>query len=147
MRARRPTPHLQSRGRGMIMQPPHRVNLSIASPSEIESTARQLMAVRDNFLSTGSLALWTPRPLILSSWERCRSLHVDPSRRWAPLAVAREIQLFQLREENALLREAARPIINHLKDFLATSGYVVVLSDAQGRLLDVVGDVAIRNRL
>ena len=33
----------------------HRVNLSIASPSEIERTARQLMAIREDFLSTGSL--------------------------------------------------------------------------------------------
>src|SRR2546425_13013999 len=37
--------------------------------------------------------------------------------------------------------------MSHLIDFLADSGYVVVLSDAQGRLLDVVGDVAIRRRL
>ncbi|HLZ57489.1 MAG TPA: GAF domain-containing protein [Ktedonosporobacter sp.] len=126
---------------------PYRVNLSIASPAEIERTARRLMTVRESFLSTGSMALWTPRPLILDSWERCRTLQVNPSRRWAPLAIAREAQLYQLREENILLREAARPIINHLKDFLADSGYVVVLSDMQGRLLDVVGDTAIRRRL
>ncbi|MBV9231928.1 MAG: GAF domain-containing protein, partial [Chloroflexi bacterium] len=130
----------------MITQP-HRANLSIASPSEIERTAQLLIAIREDFLSTGSLTLRTPRPLILDSWERCRILHVNSSRRCAPLAVARETQLYQLRDDNALLIEAARPIINHLKDFLADSGYVVVLSDAEGRLLDVVGDMAIRRRL
>ena len=130
----------------MITQP-YPVNLSIASPSEIEYTARRLMALREDFLSTGSLTLWTPRPLILASWQRCHDLQVNPSRRCAPLAVARETQLAQLRESNALLIQAARPAMSHLIDFLADSGYVVVLSDAQGRLLDVVGDVAIRRRL
>src|SRR2546430_16888700 len=126
----------------MTMQP-HRVNLSISSPSEIERTARQLMAIREDFLGTGSLASWSPRPLILDSWQRCRVLHVNPSRRCAPLAIAREIQLHKLREANALLIRAAQPVMNQLVDFLASSGYVVVLSDVQGCLLHVVGDVAI----
>src|SRR5690242_15069048 len=148
MRARRPSPCLTYKrsGRGMTMQP-HRVNLSISSPSEIERTARRLMAVREDFLGTGSLALWTPRPLILDSWQRCRQLHVNPSCRCAPLAVARETQLAQLREANALLIRAARDVVKHLIDFLAGSGYVVVLTDGQGCLLDVAGDVAIRRRL
>jgi signal transduction histidine kinase len=126
---------------------PYRVNLSIASPSEIERTARELMMVRDDFLITGSPSLWMPRPLILASWERCRTLQVNPSQRCAPLAVARETQLECLRAENALLIQAARPALTHLIDFFAESGYVVVLSDAQGRLLDVVGDAAVRRRL
>src|SRR2546428_559198 len=126
--------HLYRPGRGMTMQP-HRVKLSIASPSEIERTARQLMAIREDFLSTGSLALWSPRPLILDSWQRCRLLHVNPSRRCAPLAVTRETQLAQLREANALLIRAARPVVKQLMDFLAASGYVIVLSDVQGCLL------------
>jgi signal transduction histidine kinase len=126
---------------------PYRVHLSIASPSEIERTARELTTVRDDFLSTGSLSSGLPRPVILASWERCRTLAVNPSRRCAPLAVARETQLEQLRNDNALLIEAAHPAMSYLTDFLADSGYVVVLSDAQGRLLEVVGDKAIRRRL
>src|SRR5229473_1296322 len=82
--------------------------LSIASPSEIEHTARQLTKLRDEFLTTG----------------------------------------FQtLREANEVLVRATRSVMSHLTDFLAASGYVVVLSDARGRLLDVVGDTAIRRRL
>jgi len=131
----------------MTIIQPHRVNLSIASPSEIERTAQQLRAIREDFLGKGILQSWTPRPLILDSWERCRTLQVNPSRRCAPLAVARDAQLDQLRALNALLMQAAQPVMNHLIDFLADSGYVVVLSDTQGRLLDVIGDNAIRRRL
>jgi signal transduction histidine kinase len=123
------------------------VGLSIASPSEIEHTARQLTTVRNEFLTTGILTLRTPRPIILNSWQRCNVLQVNPARRYAPLAVARESQLQNLREANEILVRATRSVMDHLTDFLAASGYVVVLSDARGRLLDVVGDATIRRRL
>src|SRR5438270_6901332 len=125
----------------------YRVNLSIASPLEIERTARQLRAIREGFLTTGSLVAHSPRSLILESWQRCHAMNVNPSRRFAPLAVARESQLYQLREANELLVRATRSVMGRLTDFLAASGYVVVLSDAKGCLLDVVGDTGIRRRL
>src|SRR5260370_37713598 len=37
--------------------------------------------------------------------------------------------------------------MGRLTDFLADSGYVIVLSDAKGCLLDVLGDAGIRRRL
>src|SRR5438067_4597205 len=125
----------------------YRVNLSIASPLEIERTARQLRAIREGFLTTGSLVAHSPRSLILESWQRCRVMNVNPSRRYAPLAVARESQLYQLREANELLIRATRSVMGRLTDFLAGSGYVIVLSDAKGCLLDVLGDAGIRRRL
>src|SRR5256885_2395221 len=123
------------------------VGLSIASPSEIEHTARQLTTVRNEFLTTGILTLRSPRPIILNSWQRCNVLHVNPARRYAPLAIARESQLQNLREANEILVRATRSVLDYLTDFLAASGYVVVLSDAKGRLLDVLGDATIRRRL
>src|SRR5437763_1699086 len=125
----------------------YRVNLSIASPTEIESTARQLRAIREGFLTTGSLAAHIPRSLILESWQRCNTMNVNPSRRFAPLAVARESQLYQVREANELLIRATHSVMGRLTDFLADSGYVIVLSDAKGCLLDVLGDAGIRRRL
>src|SRR6266699_455780 len=124
-----------------------RVNLSIASPLEIERTARQLRTIRENFLSAGNLATYTPRSMILDSWQRCSDMHVNPSRRCAPLVVARESQLHQIREANELLVRATRSVMDRLTNFLADSGYVVVLSDAKGCLLDVAGDAMIRRRL
>src|ERR1700681_1612201 len=117
-----------------------RVHLSITSPLEIEHTAHQLTTIREDVLVKGSIEAWTPRPLILDSWERCRILNVNPSRRCAPLSITRETQLYKLREDNALLLQAAQPVMKHLVDFFADSGYVIVLSDARGCLLEVVGD-------
>src|SRR5229473_2259925 len=127
----------------------HHMNLSIASPTEIERTAQQLRTIREKFLTTGNLAAipTIPRPIILNSWQRCNTLHVNPGQRFAPLAIAREAQLYNLREANELLIRATRSVMSHLTDFLAGSGYVIVLSDANGCLLDVLGDAAIRRRL
>ncbi len=133
-------------GEGMTSQL-YRVSLSIASPLEIERTARQLRAIRDGFLTTGNLTTLSPRSLILESWQRCNALNVNPARRCAPLAIARESQLYQVRAANELLIRATRSVMGRLTDFLAGSGYVIVLSDAKGCLLDVIGDVAIRRRL
>src|SRR5437660_4820713 len=125
----------------------YRVNLSIASPAEIEHTARQLRAIREGFLTTGSLATHSPRSLILDSWQRCHAMNVHPSRRCAPLAVAGETQVSQRREANERLIRATRSVMGRRTDFLADSGYVIVLSDAKGCLLDVLGDAGIRRRL
>lgn len=129
-----------------MTDPQYRVHLAIASPSEIERTARQLRTMREGFLSTGSLGS-TPRPLILQSWQRCHAMHVNSSQRCAPLAITWDSQLHLLREVNELLIRATRSVMNYLTDFLADSGYVVVLSDAKGCLLDVIGDVGIRRQL
>ena len=125
----------------------HCTSLSIASPAEIERTARQLATMRKEFLTAGMPALYPPRPIILSSWQRCHALAVNPARCFAPLALARDAQLQHLREANEVLIRSTRSVMSYLTDFLADSGYVVVLSDARGCLLDVIGDVAIRRRL
>lgn len=123
------------------------IHLAIASPSQIEDTARQLTAIRESFLTNGTLTISPPRPLILESWQRCHSMHVNPARQVAPLAIAHESQLSHLREANELLMRATRSVMSRLTDFLADSGYVIVLSDANGYLLDVIGDATIRRRL
>ncbi len=125
----------------------HSVHLSIASSAEIEHTARRLRATREEFLTTGSLSAHPPRPLILESWRRCLAMQVNPSLRYALLAISHEVQLRHLREANRLLIYAARPVMSYLSDFLADSGYAIVLSDANGRLLEVTGDTKVRRRL
>lgn len=126
---------------------PSQIRLSIASPAEIERTARHLMAIRDEYLTTGTLASYIPRPLILQSWQRCQAMQVNPGTRIATLAIAHETELQDILAANELLLRAASPVMNYLIDFFVDSGYAVVLSDANGCLLQVVGDAAIIRRL
>ena len=74
-------------------------------------------------------------------------MQVNPSLRYAPLAVTHEVQLTHLREASQLLMRAAYPVMSHLSDFLADSGYIIVLSDADGCLLEVIGDAGVRRSL
>lgn len=122
-------------------------HLSIASSSEIEQTARQLRMAHEQFVTTGILPHHVVRPIIRESWQRCRIIHVNPSLRYAPLAISHEDHLAHLRETSQLLMRAAKPVMSYLSDYLADSGYVIVLSDADGCLLEVIGDTRMRRRL
>jgi signal transduction histidine kinase len=120
---------------------------SIASPNEIETTARTLSRLRTRFLASGMAPPSAGRPLILSSWKRCRDMHVDASRRSAPLAVSRDAQLREIRDANEPLLRAAHPVMNRLVEHLADSGYAVVLTDREGCILQIAGDDSVRRRL
>ena len=121
--------------------------LSIASSSDIEQTARQLRMAHEQFVTTGILPHHAIRPIIRESWQRCQESQVNPSLRYAPLAVSHEDHLAQLREASQLLIQAAKPAMNYLSHYLAGSGYVIVLSDSDGCLLEVIGDATMRRRL
>ncbi len=120
---------------------------SIASPAEIETTARTLGRLRDRYLATGTTGPSAGRSLIVNSWQRCRAMQVDASRRMAPLAISRDAQLAELCEANEPLLRAARPIIARLATYLAGSGYAIVLTDNRGCILRVAGDERVRRRL
>ncbi len=74
-------------------------------------------------------------------------MHVDASRRLAPLAVTRDAQLIEVCEASEPLLRAAREVIDRLSDQLVDSGYVIVLTNAAGCILKIVGDRAIQRRL
>lgn len=120
---------------------------SVASPSEIERTARNLMRFRDGFFSADDWDGTLVRPLILRSWQRCRAMHVDATRLSAPLAITRDAQLSDIRAASEPLMRAAREVVERLNDQLVDSGYVIVLTNAAGCILNIVGDPAIQRRL
>ncbi len=120
---------------------------SIASPNEIESTARALNALRTTYLAGDAAEAVGGRPLIVSSWKRCRDMHVDASRRQAPLAISRDAQLRDMRDANETLLRAAQPVLASLIGHLSDSGYAVVLTDRHGCILEIGGDAGVRRRL
>jgi two-component system sensor histidine kinase KdpD len=120
---------------------------SISSQNEIERTARTLSALRSCYLANEAAEPSAGRPVIVSSWKRCRAMRVDASRRCAPLAISRDAQLCELRAANEPLLRAAQPVMARLVDHLADSGYAVVLTDQSGCILQIGGDQAIRRRL
>ena len=82
------------------------------------------------------------RPVIVDSWERCRSKGVNPYLTKAPLVLGGE-QLQALLERNGELIDISRPFMEHLFGFVRGSNFIVALSDANGFLIELVGDYEI----
>ncbi len=78
------------------------------------------------------------RPEILSSWLRCRG-QVDPFKKLNPKVLV-DTEFDKLVEGNRELLDIGGPVMDALYKFVEGSGFVAVLSDANGYILKVVGD-------
>jgi transcriptional regulator of acetoin/glycerol metabolism len=115
--------------------------LAISSPAEIDAAASELGRIREDYHADGTVVT-EARHRIVKSWDRCRELRVDPLTKMAPAG----IDVDELRDENERLLRAAEPILALLDQLLAGSGYVVVLADPRGRVLNIFGDLRARRR-
>jgi len=116
---------------------------AIESPAQIREAAYLLAQARDQYVLTGTAVGTSARSRIIESWDRCRRLGVDPSLKRAPIYG----DLAERRAANERLLAAADPVLVHLADQFIGTGYVVVITDVDGRLLDVAGDLDARRRL
>lgn len=100
----------------------------------------RLRSLWRRYVLTGNLAPDPEiRPEIYASWCRCKEAGVDPLQKVVP-KVLDEAALAERRARTARLIEIARPVMENLYRFVAGSGFMVVLADAQGFLLEIVGD-------
>ncbi|MBI2276003.1 MAG: sigma-54-dependent Fis family transcriptional regulator [Dechloromonas sp.] len=83
------------------------------------------------------------RNVVLDSWRRSRSEAVDPGCTSAPVAGGERIRL--LRESARDLYEAARPVLETLREILRESGTLIMLSDPSGTILDLNGESRARD--
>jgi transcriptional regulator with XRE-family HTH domain len=116
---------------------------AIRSPGEIDAAAEALARVREEYHRTGNISGATPRSRVIASWDRCRALGVDPQQKETPFCG----DLDERRTANERLLRAADPVVGQLADELSDSGYVVVIADAEGRMLEFAGDLDVRRRL
>lgn len=123
-----------------------RLVTSIDSPAQIDTSVNVLAAARERFLSGAERVGGAIRPRILSSWKRSRQRKIDAVNA-GNLIVASNSELSVLRDANSALLSAARPVISHLADRLLDDGYAVILTDAQGQILELAAESALRRRL
>jgi len=91
------------------------------------------------FVTTGELEFETLRPEIAESWQRCYQAGIDPYDGTC-YDVLDSSELEFLREKHRDLIEIARPFMTNLYKFFEGSGYNVILTDAQGYILEAFGD-------
>ncbi len=78
-----------------------------------------------------------PRPIV-ESWQRCRELGLEAARK-PVIEPVPEMALRQLRERNERLWLRARPELEALAGDARVTGSMVVLTDAEGWILDAQG--------
>lgn len=81
----------------------------------------------------------TLRPEVRDSWERCYDYNLNPQLRENPYVCTR-YELKQAQDNVGNLIEASERVMSSLYEFVAGTGFVVVLSDANLCLLKTVGD-------
>ena len=88
--------------------------------------------VTSSFVDTSLL-----RKEVALSWERCLGNHVSTSK---GISTIKDIDVLIKREENERLRCAAMPHMEQLYEAIKGKGYVVILTDPLGVILDIFGD-------
>lgn len=76
--------------------------------------------------------------LIAESWQRCRKVGLKQSEGY-PSVVVTGKDLERLLEDNVELIDAARPLMQSLYELVSSSGFVVVLLNAAGYIIEVIG--------
>ncbi len=97
----------------------------------------------ESFLQDRPLVAPGVRNVVLDSWRRSRSEAVDPASSSAPTADVEKIR--QLRERSRDLYEAAKPVLETLREILRESGTLIMLSDPSGTILDLNGESRARD--
>jgi len=100
---------------------------------------------RHAFFDEGRLPVAVVRQPVLRSWLRCTDLGLSQSVRPASTPIA-EGELAILRQRRESLRRLCRPELEMLAGEARETGSVVILADAEGMILDTVGDTGFLSR-
>ena len=101
---------------------------------------QRLQQARQLFFEQGNLPDGLVDPLILRSWERCRRFGLGDSSYTPAMDAMDRVALKTEQERNRLLLTQGRSIMEHVFEQIRESGSMVILADANGLLLETVGD-------
>ncbi len=112
----------------------------LPTPVTDPAAERQVMVAWENFVTGAPLASTAVSKLVLSSWQRSLRAGVEPGTRSAPLVSGGDA-LELLRRNNRDLLWAAQGLFVTSAHLLATSGSIMLLTDPNGVVLEVAGDM------
>jgi PAS domain S-box-containing protein len=113
--------------------------MSLKSPANIAPGADFILSAWEKFIRTGEIEPGAVRPDIAQSWLRSRQAGADPNAGRSTLLLAKPL-LDELLEKRKSLIDIARPFMENLYGFVASSSFVVLLCDERGYLMEAVGD-------
>lgn len=103
----------------------------------------RIYAQWEKFIKTGTYDVGTIRPPIAESWLRCRQAGVNPHQSTHYQGCPTE-EYADLLQEKAKFIKVAKPFMDNLYGFVKGSGFVVVLTDEKGCVLEMHCDDATR---
>ena len=113
--------------------------MSLQAPLTSEHEDASIISAWERFIGAGEIEPGLVRPDVAQSWLRCRRAGVDPHAGRSTLLLARPL-LDVLLEKRKNLIHIARPFMENLYGFVASSSFVVLLCDERGYLMEAVGD-------
>lgn len=105
-----------------------------------ELHGHQLRQARELFFDRGEMPEGLVNPLIIRSWERCLRFGLTQSGSFPSIDSLDRVALKTEQDRNRYLLRQGRPIMEHVFEQIRDSGSMVVLADANGLLLETVGD-------
>ena len=111
-----------------------------------EIHGQRLEQARQLFFDQGTLPDGLIDPVILRSWERCRRFGLGDAHAIPAVEAMDRVALKTEQDRNRFLLAQGRPIMEHVYEQIRESGSMVILADANGLLLETVGDADFVNR-
>jgi transcriptional regulator of acetoin/glycerol metabolism len=93
----------------------------------------------DDLASTGRVRIEALRPFVAGSWIRSQRAGVNPKDAAGKMILTQD-QLGEFIGNQSDLVEVARPFMSSLYDFVEGSGFILIISDELGRVIEVMGD-------
>ena len=93
----------------------------------------------EKFVTDGELEQGIVRSPIAESWQRCFNTRVKPDSGICSRILESD-ELRDLQEKQRDLIGIARPFMTHLYEYFKGSGYIVMLCDEQGYVMEAFGD-------
>ncbi len=110
--------------------------------SKLANRKTQIYEAWAELVNTGAINTSVVRPVIAQSWKRSLSLGIDPKAKRPIKVCTGDIELI-LTEKNKLI-EIAIPVMKDLYQLVQGSGFVVVLADEKGNIIETTGDEDVR---
>ena len=104
-----------------------------------EVHGQRMEQARELFFNRGATPDGLVDPLILRSWERCQHFGLGENST-TPVDALDRVALKTEQDRNRYLLQLGRPIMEHVYEQIRESGSMVILADANGLLLETVGD-------
>lgn len=105
-----------------------------------DTHGERLQQARKLFFDRGELPDGLVDPVIVRSWERCRRFGLDESGFFQATDSLDRIALKTEQDRNRYLISQGRPIMEHVYEQIRDTGSMVIMADANGLLLETVGD-------